>query len=87
MGLIGLSKTTLPYLTTVIGIVIVAGAQIWSYVRMAMFMAMMQNGGYGPQSSLPHFGGGFGLTSIITTIGVIIAIIGIIWLGVTLRKP
>ena len=82
-----MSKTTLPYLTTVIGVVIVAGAQIWSYVRMAMFIAMMQSGGNGSYTG-QHFGRGFGFggPNIITTIGVVIAVIGVIWLGLTLRK-
>jgi len=53
---------------------------------MAMFMAMMQSGGYGSYSGPRHFGGGFGGPSIITTIGVVVAVIGIIWLGLTLRK-
>lgn len=81
-----MSKTTLPYLTTVIGVVIVAAAEIWGYVRIAMFTAMMQNGGYSSYSGLRHFGGGFGGSSIITAIGIVVAVIGVIWLGLTLRK-
>ena len=81
-----LSKTTFPYLTTVVGVVIVAAAQVWNYVRLAMFMAAMQSGGYGSYSGPRHFRGGFGGPSIITTIGVVVAVIGVIWLGLTLRK-
>ena len=80
----------MPYMTTVVGVVIVAAAQVWNYVRLAMFMAMMQSGGYGSYSgsySGPrYFRGGFGGPSIITTIGVVVAVIGVIWLGLNLRK-
>ena len=78
----------MPYLTTVIGVVIVAAAQVLSYVRMAMFMAMMQSGGGNYSYTGEHFGRGFGFggPSIITTVGVVIAVIGVVWLGLTLRK-
>ena len=85
--MIRLSKTTLPYLTTVIGVLILAAAQVWADVRMAMFMTMMQSGGYGSYGGQRHFGRfGFGGPNVITTMGVIVVVIGVIWLGLTLRK-
>jgi uncharacterized membrane protein len=55
-----------------------------------MLRAMFQAGGsYGSGfSSGRHYGGGFGFgaPSILTTIAVIVAIVGIIWLGLALRQ-
>jgi len=55
---------------------------------MAMFLAMMQSGGGNYSYTGQHFGRGFGFggPNIITTVGVVIAVIGVVWLGLTLRK-
>lgn len=78
----------MPYITTVVGILIVAAAQVWSYVRMAMLLAVMQSYGNGSYTGPRHFRGGFGFggPSIITTIGIVVAVIGVIWLGLNLRQ-
>ena len=75
-------------MVTLIGVVIVAAVQVWGYVRMAMFMAMMQSGGYGSYSGQGHFGRGFGFggPNIISIVGAVVAVVGVIWLGLTLRK-
>ena len=86
-----MSQTTYPYLTTAIGIGLMAISEVYSYVRAMMFRAMFRAGG-GPGAGFSgsgrQFGGGFGfgLPGILTTIGLVIAIVGIVWLGLALRK-
>jgi len=81
-------QTKLPYLVTALGVGLMAVSEVYSYVRAMMFRAMFQSGAsYGSGfTSGRHFGGGMGLPSIITTIAVVLAIAGIVWLGLALRK-
>jgi len=81
-------QTKLPYLVTALGVGLMTLSEVYSYVRAMMFRAMFQSGaGYGSGfSGGRHFGGGMGLPSIITTIAVVVAIVGIVWLGLALRK-
>jgi hypothetical protein len=85
-----MSQTKLPYLVTAVGVGLMAISELYSYVRAVMFRAMFQTGGgsYGSGFSGRHFGGGFGvgLPSILTTIAVVVAVVGILWLGLALRK-
>ena len=55
---------------------------------MAMLLAVMQSYGNGSYTGPRHFRGGFGFggPSIITTIGIVVAVIGVIWLGLNLRQ-
>jgi hypothetical protein len=74
-------------------------AEIYSFVRAMMFRAMFRpagfNGGFnatggpGPGFSGPRqFGGGFGFgpANYLTIIGLIITIVGVVWLGLALRQ-
>jgi len=85
-----ISQTKLPYIVTALGVGLMTVSQVYSYVRATMLRAMFQaGGGYSSSfSSGRHFGGGFGFgaPSILTTIAVVVALIGIVWLGLTLRK-
>jgi len=84
------SQTKFPYLITALGIGLTAVLQVYSYVRTMMFRAMLQaGGGYGSGfAGGRQYGGGFGFggTSIITTIAIVVAIAGVVWLGLALRK-
>jgi len=83
------SYSKYPYLVTALGVGLMAVSELYSFLREMMFRAMFQSGaGYGSGfSGGRHFGGGgFGLPSILTTIALIIAIIGVLWLGLALRK-
>ena len=84
------SYSKYPYLVTALGVGLMAVSELYSFIREMMFRAMFQSGaGYGSSfSGSRHFGGGFGfgLPSALTTIAVIIAIIGVLWLGLVLRK-
>jgi hypothetical protein len=85
------------YLLTVLGVVLMAISTIYSDVRALMFRPMFRPGGFngtggGPGagfSGAHHFGGGvgFGLTNYVTILGLIIVIVGVVWLGLALRKP
>jgi hypothetical protein len=85
-----MSQSKYPYLVTAVGVGLMAVSELYSFVRAMMFRAMFRPGG-GPG---PAFGGGrqfgggfgFGLPSILTTIAVIVAIVGVVWLGLALRK-
>ena len=81
-----MSQTKFPYIVTALGVGLMAVSQVYSYVRAMMLRAMFQASGGSGLSSGRHFSGGFGTPSILTTIAVTIAIIGIVWLGLTLRK-
>jgi hypothetical protein len=85
-----MSDTKFPFLVTAIGVGLMAISEVYSFVRVMMFRAMFRAGG-GPG---PGFGGGrqfgggfgFGLAGVLTTVGLIIAIVGVVWLGLALRK-
>jgi len=90
-----MSHTKLPYLVTAVGVFLMAVSEIYSYVRTIMFRAMFRpGGGYGGYGSGAGFGGGrqfgdgfgFSLSGILATVAVIVAIIGVVWLGLALRK-
>ena len=80
-----------PYLVTALGVGLMAVSELYSFIRGMMFRATFHPGaGYGSGfSGGRQFGGGFGfgLPSILTTIALIVAIVGVIWLGLALRKP
>jgi hypothetical protein len=85
------SQTRFPYLVTALGVGLMTAAEVYSYVRAMMVRAMFQaGGGYGPGFGAGRqFSGGFGFggTSILTTIAIVVAIVGVVWLGLALRKP
>jgi len=84
------SQTKFPYLVTALGVGLVAVLEVYSYVRAMMLRAMFQaGGGYGSGfAGGRQFSGavGFGGTSILTTIAIVVAIAGVVWLGLALRK-
>jgi len=91
------SQAKTPYLVTVVGVILIAIAEVFGVVRMMMFRAMFHpggfngtgpppGGGYGGYGGPRFGGGGFGATNWLTILGLIILIIGIVWLGMTLRK-
>jgi uncharacterized membrane protein len=79
-----------PYLVTAIGVGLMAISEVYSFVRVMMFRTMFRpGGGYGSGFvGGRQFGGGFGfgLTGTLTTVALIIAIVGVVWLGLALRK-
>jgi len=95
------SRTKTPYLVTLVGVLLGAAAEIYSMVRAMMFRAMFRPGGFngtgfngtggGPYSGYggprPFGGGmGFGLSGYVVIFGLILAIIGVVWLGLELRR-
>ena len=90
------SQAKSPYLVTVVGVALMVLAEIISVVRAMMFRAMFHPGGFNGTGPGPGFSGGaryggggfgFGLTNYLTIFGLIIVIVGIVWLGMALRKP
>jgi uncharacterized membrane protein len=84
-----MSDTKFPFLVTAIGVGLMAISEVYSFVRVMMFRSMFRaGGGPGPGFGGRQFGGGFGfgLAGVLTTVGLIIAIVGVVWLGLALRK-
>ena len=83
------------YLVTVVGVVLMTITTIYSDVRALMFRAMFRPGGFNGTgvpgagfSGARQFGGGFGfgITNYATLLGLVIVIVGVVWLGLALRK-
>ena len=84
------SQTKFPYLVTAVGVTLMAISELYSFVRAMMFRAMFRPG-RGPGAGLGggrQFGGGFGFgfPGILATIALIVAIVGVVWLGLALRS-
>ena len=85
-----MSQAKLPYLVAALGVGLMALSEVYSYIRGMMLRAMFQaGGGYG--SGFPggrQFNGGFGFggTNILNIIALVLAIAGVLWLGLALRK-
>ena len=96
----GWSQAKNPYLVTLVGIVLMVVGEAYSLVRAMMFRAMFRPGGFngtggpGPGQGFsgggPRFGGGFGmgfgLPNYVVIIGLVIALVGVVWLGLELRR-
>jgi len=84
------------YLLTVAGVAVMAITVIFGDVRALMFRAMFRPSGFNGTSGEPgagfsgarQFGGGFGfgLSNYVTILGLVIVIVGVVWLGLALRK-
>jgi len=82
------------YLLTVVGVVVMAITEVYGLVRAMMFRAMFRpsggnftGGGFGGGRQFGGGGGfGFGFTNYLTILGLLIVIIGVVWLGLALRK-
>jgi len=84
-----MSQTKYPYIVTAIGVGLMAIGEVYSFVRAMMFRAMFRPGGGSPGFvGGRQFGGGFGfgLPGILTMLALIIAIVGVVWLGLSLRN-
>ena len=75
---------------TALGVGLMAVIEVYSYVRTIMLRAMFQAGGdYGSGLATGRQfsrGVGFGGTNILTIIAIVVAISGLVWLGLALRK-
>jgi len=84
------AQTKFPYLVTALGVGLMAVVEVYSYVRTMMLRAMFQAGGdYGAGLAAGrqfNRGFGFGGTNVLTILAIIVAIAGLVWLGLALRK-
>jgi len=83
-----MSQTKYPFIVTAVGVGLMAIGEVYTFVRAMMFRAMFRPGGGSGFPGGRQFGGGFGfgLTGTLTTIALVIAIVGLVWLGLALRK-
>ena len=80
------------YLVSVIGIALMVITTAYGAVRALLIRQMFQTGGVAVGSGVAvgrrQFGmNPFGLTNIVNILALVIAIAGIVWLGLALRKP
>lgn len=85
-----IEKTKYAYLTTTVGVALMAVTSIYGYVRALLFRpALMQtfntNGQFGSGYPAMHAGLRFGFTNNLTILAVVIAIVGVVWLGFAIR--
>jgi hypothetical protein len=85
---VGGKEIKYPYMLTAIGICLAAITTIYGLVRTLMFREMARpTGNPGGARQFAENASPFGLMNSLTTLAVIVAIIGVVWLGLTLRKP
>jgi len=86
------------YLLSAVGVVLMAITSIYSFVRALLFRPTFDRGGFNQSfnSTLRMQGGfngaaggarfAFGLVNDVTALAVLLAIVGIIWLGLALKQ-
>ena len=75
------------YFVSIVGIALLAVTAIYGVVRTVLLMAAFASrGGFGAGRQL-RVANPFGLGNALTVLGVIIAVVGLVWLGLSLRKP
>jgi len=82
------SQTKFPYLLTALGVGLMAATEVYGYVRTMMIRAMFQAGAGSGFAGERRFSGGvgFGGPNILTIIAIVVAVAGVVWLGLALRK-
>jgi len=84
------TQTKFPYLVAAFGVGLMTVAEVYSYVRAMMLRAMFQasgSHGSGFEGGRQFSGGfGFGGMNMLSTIALVVAIAGIVWLGLAMRK-
>jgi len=85
-----INQTRYAYLLAVVGVVLMAVMTIYSYVRAMMFRPEFRQGFNSTRQFMnpngARAGFGFGLTGYLEILAVIIALIGVVWLGLILTK-
>ena len=80
-------RITLPYFVTVLGVSLMAISAVFTAVRgMLIRAAFRGGGGFGGGRQFGNAGPLVGLASLLTILAVILSIVGVAWLGLTLRK-
>jgi len=79
------------YLTTVVGVALMAITTIYGYVRSLLYrpefrQAFNSNGQFGNAYYPMHTGARFGFTNNLAILAVVIALVGVVWLGLTMRR-
>lgn len=83
-------KTKYAYLTTAVGVALMAVTSIYGYVRALLFrptftQTFNSNGQFGNGYAAMHGGFRFGFTNNLTILAVLVAIVGVVWLGFAMR--
>lgn len=94
------TQTKYAYLVTLVGVVLAAVATAYNAVRSYLFSQMLRSRPFNPGNFTQSQFGNFartrqfvtinpygGLTNSVMILAVAIAVIGVVWLGLTLRKP
>jgi hypothetical protein len=77
-------QTRNPYVVTVVGIALMAIATTYGAIRSMMVRATFRGNFSGPR----QFGNGaaFGVVNGLTIVAIILTLVGVVWLGLVLRK-
>ncbi len=75
-----------PYIVSLVGVALMAVTTIYGAARAMMMRAAFRVGVGGTrQFGNSQFGGAFGFTNILSVLAIIIAVAGLLWLGLVLR--
>jgi hypothetical protein len=82
-----IGQTKYAYLVTVVGVALMAVTTIYGYVRAMMFRPTFGQGFNSTRQFMnpngPRAGFGFGFTGYLGILAAIIALVGVVWLGLT----
>jgi len=84
-------QTKYAYLTTVVGVALMTASSIYGYVRAALFrptfvQTFNANSQFGTGYAAMHGGSRFGFTNNLAILAILIALVGVVWLGFAMRK-
>jgi hypothetical protein len=82
-----IAQTKYAYLTTLVGVALTSITTVYGYARTLLFrQAFSTNGQFRNAYTPMHASLRFGLSNNLTILAVVIALVGVIWLGMTMRK-
>jgi hypothetical protein len=90
VAMLSFSQTKYAYLVTVVGVALMAVTSIYGYLRAMMFRPAFRDGFNSTRQFMNPNGAGtgfaFGFTGYLGILAVIIALVGVVWLGFAMTK-
>ena len=84
-------QTKYAYLTTAVGVALMTATSIYGYVRTLLFrptftQTFNSNSQFGTGYAAMHGGSRLGFTNNLAILAVLIALVGVVWLGFAMRR-
>ena len=84
-------QTKYAYLTTAVGVALMTATTIYGYVRTLLFrpnfvQTFNSNGQFGTGYAAMHGGSRLGFTNNLAILAVLIALVGVVWLGFAMKR-